>query len=257
MTGQKARILSTRPLDPSLAKQAADRGVLLESLSFIETTPVRDEGSCRKIAALAKEAAVIVFTSMNAADAVAGCLTRNAEDEMPGETEKPGESGVERGVWIRLPGKIFCIGSATKQRVIEHFGEDRIAGTADSAAGLADTIIAEGNIEEVVFFCSDQRRDELPKRLWEGGIRVKELVAYHTKATPHPVWESYDGVVFFSPSAVSSFFSVNTLPAETTLFAIGHTTAEAIREYCINPVIIGESTGKDALIRQVIDHFGA
>lgn len=246
MTGYKARILSTRPLDPSLKEVAAGRGILLESLPFIETTAVIEEGLCRKIAALAGEAGVIAFTSMNAADAVAGCLARSAGDD-PGAGSGP----------TSIPGRIFCIGSATKQRVIEHFGEASIAGTADSAAALAETIIGQGNIEEVVFFCSDQRRDELPKQLWDGGIRVKEYVVYHTKATPHQIWETYDGIVFFSPSAVNSFFSVNTLPVETLLFAIGHTTAEAIRECCINPVIISDSTGKDALIRQVIDHFGA
>ncbi len=252
MTGYKARILSTRPLDPSLTELAAERGILLESLPFIETTPVSEEGPCRKIAGLAGEAAVIAFTSMNAADAVAGCLARSADDDPSAAYDRNAGSGP-----TPLPGRIFCIGSATKQRVIEHFGEASIAGTADSAAALAETIIGQGNIEEVVFFCSDQRRDELPKQLWDGGIRVKECVVYHTKATPHQVWETYDGIVFFSPSAVNSFFSVNTLPVETLLFAIGHTTAEAIRECCINPVIISNSTGKDALIRQVIDHFGA
>jgi uroporphyrinogen-III synthase len=220
----------------------------LESLSFIETTPVTGEGTCRKIAGLAREAPVIAFTSMNAADAVAECLTRSKEDGMP---------VAMRDSLIQLPGKIFCIGSATKQRVIEYFGEASIGGAADSASALAETIIGQGNIEEVVFFCSDQRRDELPKQLWDGGIRVKECVVYHTKATPHAIWETYDGIVFFSPSAVNSFFSANTLPVATLLFAIGHTTAEAIRECSINPVIISDSTGKDALIRQVIDHFGA
>ncbi|HEY4337354.1 MAG TPA: uroporphyrinogen-III synthase, partial [Puia sp.] len=126
MTGYKARILSTRPLDLSLTTTAAARGILLESLSFIETTPVTEESACRKIAALAGEAAVIALTSMNAADAVAACLSRNTE----GETHTP----------IPIPAKIFCIGSATQQRVIEHFGEASIAGTADSAAALAETI---------------------------------------------------------------------------------------------------------------------
>jgi hypothetical protein len=48
---------------------------------------------------------------------------------------------------------------------------------------------------------------------------------------------------------------VNSLSADTVLFAIGHTTADAIRECCINPVIVSDSPGKTALLRQVIDHF--
>jgi uroporphyrinogen-III synthase len=251
MTGNKIRILSTRPLDPSLAEQAAERGVLLESLSFIVTTPIVEENACRKIAELAQEAAVLVFTSMNAVDAVAGCL-----GALTGTGNLVRTEDSHTGT-IQIPGKIFCIGSATKERVLAHFGEGSIAGTADSAAALADTIAAQENIKEVAFFCGDQRRDELPKKLWDAGVRVKELVVYQTKLTPHTILAGYDGIVFFSPSAANSFFSENSLPAETILFAIGHTTAETIRSWCINPVIVSDAPGKDALIRQVIDHFAA
>jgi uroporphyrinogen-III synthase len=239
MTGNKIRILSTRPLDVSLAEQAAQQGIVLESLSFIETRPLVDEASCGKIAELAGNIAMVVFTSMNAVDAVAGCL---------GSVAKGG---------IGPHWKIFCIGSATREHVRENFGEGSIAGTADSAAALADVIAGHSDIKEVVFFCGDQRRDELPKKLWDSGIRVREFVVYQTKATPHTISAGYDGVVFFSPSAVNSFFLLNSLPAATVLFAIGHTTADAIREWCINPVIVSDSPGKTALLRQVIDHFGA
>jgi uroporphyrinogen-III synthase len=233
MIGNKVRILSTRPLDPSLTEQAARQGIILESLSFIETHPLTDEGLCTKIAELAGGVVMVVFTSMNAVDAVAGCL----------------------GAGIATPWKIFCIGSATQEHVREHFGEGCIAGTADSAAALADVIAGHSDIKEVVFFCGDQRRDELPKKLWDSDIRVKEFLVYQTKATPHMINAAYDGLVFFSPSAVNSFFSVNSLSADTVLFAIGHTTADAIRECCINPVIVSDSPGKTALLRQVIDHF--
>lgn len=218
-------------MGPELAREAAERGILLESLSFIETSPVVDEASCRKIAELAHAVPVAVFTSMNAVDAVAGCLG------------------------IAIPPKIFCIGSATRERVLENFGKDCIAGTADSAAALAEVIIGQDTIKEVAFFCGDQRRDELPAKLWEAGIRVKELIVYQTRPTPHTIRREYEGVVFFSPSAVNSFFSANLLPAATVLFAIGQTTADAIRSCCINPVIVSDSPGKEALIRQVIDHF--
>ncbi len=228
MIQNKTRILSTRPLGTELVRKAAERGILLESLAFIETSPVMDEASCRKIAELAHAVPVAVFTSMNAVDAVARIAT---------------------------PPKIFCIGSATRERVLENFGKDCIAGTADSAAALAEVIIGQDTIKEVAFFCGDQRRDELPAKLWEAGIRVKELVVYQTRPTPHTIRGEYEGVVFFSPSAVNSFFSANLLPAATVLFAIGQTTADAIRSCCINPVIVSDSPGKEALIRQVIDHF--
>jgi uroporphyrinogen-III synthase len=259
MTGNKIRILSTRPLDPSLTEQAAEQGILLESLSFIETHPLVDEALCGKITGLAGDAAMVAFTSMNAVDAVAGCLGAVAAGAGSQESADAARAGgqkenIAKG-GIATSWKIFCIGSATQEHVRENFGQGSIAGTADSASALAAVIAGHSDIKEIVFFCGDQRRDELPKKLWDSGVRVKEYVVYHTRSTPHTISKDYDGVVFFSPSAVNSFFSINTLPAATVLFAIGHTTADAIREWCINPVTVSDSPGKTALLRQVIDHF--
>jgi uroporphyrinogen-III synthase len=138
--------------------------------------------------------------------------------------------------------------------VHEHFGEDAVAGTAPSAAALADEVHASAP-NEVFFFCGDQRRDELPGKLSAAGVRVNELVVYRTTQTPHYVEGPYDGIAFFSPSAVHSFFSVNIAGDKTLLFAIGSTTADAIHGYCANPVIISGSPAKDALVQQIIEHF--
>lgn len=189
---------------------------------------------------------------------------------------------------------IFCIGSATSRLVREYFGEEHITGTAASAKDLADTIIdwltsatgqhsASGqhsgtgpNIgtgpqpatgqqaepakgiaapREVFFFCGDQRRDELPQRLRQQDIKVNELVVYKTTETPHKMEHPYDGIVFFSPSAVHSFFRVNNISDGVSLFAIGETTADTIRTYTSNQTIISQSTDKSTLILQVIDYY--
>ena len=153
---EPVHILSTRPFDPSLAEQAARQHIVLEALSFIETRILIDEITGGKIAALSLTRIVAIFTSMNAVDAVAQYL---------------------RGAVIW---KIFCIGSATRQRVQEYFGERSIAGTADSAGALARVIIGHCESKEVVFFCGDQRRDELPEQLKNEGIQINELVVYKT-----------------------------------------------------------------------------
>jgi len=61
--------------------------------------------------------------------------------------------------------------------------------------------------------------------------------------------------MFFSPSAVESFFAANTLPHSTILFAIGNTTARSIEQYSTNKVIISDRPGKEALLDKVISHF--
>jgi len=238
MIEHNVKILSTRPLSPSLVEEAAALGIVLDRLSFIETTPLDSEELRGKIGDLFHTSLVAVFTSMNAVDAVAG------------DRRKAGETGI-------VPWKVFCIGSATRQHVLESFGAGLITGTADSAAALADQILLQKDIRQVVFFCGDQRRDELPEKLQQGGVAVQELVVYTTVRTPHRVEQPYEGIAFFSPSAVHSYFSNNTPPAATILFAIGQTTADAIRNYSGNTLLISDSPDKEALIRQAIGYFRA
>jgi len=227
---EPAHILSTRPLDTGLLAHAKACGIVVDTQSFISTDAVRDEGLEQHIQELGRQPLTAVFTSMNAVEAVTALVGSKA------------------------PWKIFCIGGSTRQLAQKHFGEDAIAGTAPSAAELADVVLAH-RPAGVFFFCGDQRRDELPDKLTAAGVRVNELVVYRTKQTPHYVEGPYDGIAFFSPSAVHSFFSVNIVGDRTLLFAIGSTTAQAIQEYCTNPVVISGSPVKEALVQQIIEHF--
>jgi uroporphyrinogen-III synthase len=235
MTTQSIHILSTRPLPAGLIAQAAAFGIGLDTLSFISTAPIVDEDLIRGIRELALKPLVAVFTSMNAVEAVRG--------------------------WLMTPPgwEVFCIGSATRRLVAGYFGEAAIAGTAASAGMLAETVRAwEGfgdGGREVFFFCGDHRREELPFLLRREGFTVNEWVVYRTTLTPRKVERVYDGIVFFSPSAVESYFSANTVPETTRLFAIGETTAASISGHCANPVVISDSAEKEVMIRRMIDYF--
>lgn len=225
MTEARTHILSTQALPDALIEEAGLRGVQLEALPFIETRALQDEALKKQIGELLRRPLSAVFTSKHAVDAI-------------------GKEG--RPDW-----KIFCIGRMAAER----FGEKAIAGTANSARELAEEIIRAGIGKEVYFFCGDLRREELPARLREAGFTVNELIVYRTDQTPRPVERAYEGIAFFSPSGVESFFSVNKVTPGTILFAIGQTTAGAIRARCHNPVVVGSQPDKEMLIRQMIDHF--
>ena len=115
----------------------------------------------------------------------------------------------------------------------KYFGSKLVAGTADSAKELADIIAKNSNSDKVVFFCGDHRRDELSAILREKNIEVNEIVVYKTRLVPHKIEKKYDGILFFSPSAVQSFFEKNKLDDQTILFAIGNTTANEIKKYSV------------------------
>ena len=49
--------------------------------------------------------------------------------------------------------------------------KENILGTADNAEQLAEKIIKDSIYKKFIFFCGDQRRDELPEKLKNNGNR--------------------------------------------------------------------------------------
>lgn len=218
-------ILSTRPLPASMLEEAEQNGIRIDLISFIHTEPVG--GLEQQLAELANKEIAAVFTSMNAVNAL----------------------GSYNPKW-----KIFCIGDATQAAVRRNFEKSTIAGTAPNASELAGVILNAG-IKEIVFFCGDQRRAELPDKLRASDVSVEEIIVYRTVATPKKIEKNYNGILFFSPSAAESFFEVNTVNPYTVLFAIGSTTGNTIKKFTDNSVITSDSQGKEELARHAITYF--
>ena len=232
MPQNKINILSTRPLEDSLIDEANKKGIHIEVLSFIETETLQNTDVQQEIEQALLQSAAVVFTSMNAVDAVTIFLDGHQPE------------------W-----SIYSIGTATARLVKEYFGEESIAGTASNAAELAELIADEGDFNEVVFFCGDRRRDELPDILRSNNIKVNEIMVYQTIAVPHKIERQYDGILFFSPSAAESFFRANKLPETTLLFSIGNTTAGEIKKFSNNKIFISDKPGKENLVKKMIDFY--
>ena len=232
MQENKVQILCTRPVAEELVEEAGKNNINVDVISFIETEPIDSIEVQQEIEQAYLLSAAVVFTSMNAVEAVAA----QADEQEP--------------AW-----NIYCMGHATKQLVIEYFGEERIVGTGDSATDLAELIIEEGVDDEVIFFCGDQRRDELPDLLRSNSIDVNEIVVYHTVPVPQKVAKSYHGILLFSPSAVDSFFKLNKVAGQTIFFAIGNTTANTIKKYTNNKIIISKKPEKEQMMIEVINYF--
>lgn len=231
MAAGKATILSTRPVEEWLISEAASKGVLIEVSPFIDTEPVQSVEIQQEIEQAMTLTATVVFTSMNAVEAVAAQLEGQEPD------------------WT-----IYCIGNATLRLAEEYFPQAVIAGDAANAADLADLIVDSGEVEEVFFFCGNQRRDELPDILAQNDIVVNEIIVYQTIALPHKLDKAYDGILFFSPSAVDSFFTANKA-GQAILFAIGNTTAGAIKKHTANRIVVAEEPVKEALVEQAVGYF--
>ena len=232
MQQNKIFILSTRPIDAPLINEAKHQNIEIDILSFIETVPIRSIEVQQEIENALLKSSAVVFTSMNAVEAVANELDGHQPD------------------W-----RIYSIGNTTRQLVKEYFGEEAIAGTAESAAELAELIVEEDNSDDIFFFCGEQRRDELPDILRSNDIDVNEIVVYQTIQVKHKIEKTYHGILFFSPSAVQSFFSNNKISDQTILFAIGNTTATEIKKYTNNKIITGDEPGKENLVTEMIRYY--
>jgi uroporphyrinogen-III synthase len=223
-------LLSTRPLPKSIVEEGAKKGVLVEELSFIDTKPVQDEALFQRIKALATEKHTVVFTSMNAVEAVAAQI-----DTVPD--------------W-----KIYSIGNTTRKLIEEAWGSDKIVATADYGKHLGERLIDDG-VRDVIFFCGNIRRDELPNKIRSEGGKIEEVVVYETEQTPATLTKEYDGILFFSPSAVNAFFSSNKPSKNTVLFAIGKTTEEAIRQNKGRNIIVANKVDKVDMTRDAINYL--
>jgi uroporphyrinogen-III synthase len=232
MPQNKITILSTRSIDQQLMGEAAAKNIIIDVIPFIKTEPTSSIEVQQEIEHLATMNATVVFTSRNAVEAVVAELNGYQPE------------------W-----QIFCIGLATREAIEKFFHKNSIAGTAANAKDLADDVVEKTDADEVIFFCGDQRRNELIDILRAAEIEVNEVRVYQTTAIPQKVEKKYDGILFFSPSAVKSFFQKNKPGGQTVLFAIGDTTASELRHYSNNKIIVSSQPDKKDLLRNMIRYF--
>jgi len=229
----KIQILSTRKINNSLISVAGKNHICIDEMNFIETEEILSAEIKKRITELSTQKVAVIFTSSKAVNAV-GKFIRG------------------KVFW-----KIFCIEPATKKSVENCFENVQIVGTATNADELADKIIQDNSVKKIVFFCGGQRRNVLPEKLKRNEINVEELVVYETIEKPKFVSKNYDAILFFSPSAVRSFFSSNKIKEETILFAIGKTTAEEVKLSTNAKTIIAEMPDQEKLIGEVIKYFSS
>jgi len=229
----KIEILCTKEISDSFIELANENNICIDSFNFIETEESVSDEIKNRIIELSQQNITAIFTSSNAVKAV-GKIVK-------GQTN-----------W-----KIFCIEPSTKKTVEDILVNSYVAAAAKNAEELSQKIIEDKSVKQVLFFCGNQRRDLLPAELNKNGIDVEELIVYNTFEKPQTVSKKYDGILFFSPTAVRSFFSKNNLKTETTVFAIGKTTADEVKRFSNNTMVISEIPDTEKLIGEVIKYFSA
>jgi uroporphyrinogen-III synthase len=236
MLQNRINILCTRNIDKAFIQDASARNIALDVIPFIKTEPALTSEILKEVQKKLIQTEAVIFTSSNAVEALM--------------------TGLDTQSGNLFDRTVFCIGYATKRSVVKYFGEKSIVAVADNAKELAK-VVRDANVKNVIFFCGDQRRDELPALLREDNIKIKEIVVYRTITTPKKIENKYDGIFFFSPSAVNSFFENNILDDQTVLFAIGSTTADEIKNLSKNKVVVSDVPDKKSLMDKAVSYFQA
>src|SRR5690349_19480593 len=231
------KVLSTKKLEPSLIEEARKNDIEIVEQEFISIKPIWNQQTFDKIISLADQGiSSIAFTSANAVDSLNSYM--HAGD-----------------IYHGMRWNIFCLSGKTKEAVSNALLLIKnIAGEADNAPELANKIIQQG-VREIIFFCGNKRRDELPAVLKSSKVKVHEIILYETIETPTVIKDDFDAVLFFSPSGVQSFFSSNELHSDTICFAIGKTTATSIATFSNNKIIKSPAPDPKMMVEEVIKHF--
>jgi uroporphyrinogen-III synthase len=148
------------------------------------------------------------------------------------------------------------VGSKT-QEALQDLGLDAKIPRTEDSKHLAELIIEEGKINSVIYFHGNLSRDEMTDRLQDDGIEVIELEVYETIINPvKEPREHVSGILFYSPSAVKGFAQgwgfEDELPP---LFAIGPTTAKALKEETDQHIEIAMQPDTEVLLRTVSDYI--
>lgn len=145
----------------------------------------------------------------------------------------------------------FCVGEKTKSLLEENGYKVKVM--TNYGKELAEIIVKEFAEAEFTFFCGNLRRDELPELLLENNVSFTEIEVYNTVLKPKKIERTFDGVLFFSPSAVESFTKENRLE-NTTAFCIGITTATEAEKHT-NKIVIANKPTIENVIVQVVKKF--
>lgn len=147
--------------------------------------------------------------------------------------------------------KIVCVGQKTKKFLEKkHF---KVQETADYASDLGLIIEEKYKNYSFTFFSGNIRRNTLPNLLNENKIKWNEVVVYETALKPKKVTSKIDGILFFSPSAVESYFIENKIENQTC-FCIGTTTAKALEHKTKNIKIAAQPTVEN-VIKEVLKYY--
>mgnify|MGYP006203408831 FL=1 len=216
-------ILSTKNLNQTQLQEFENTSITLIHRDFIQTQP--------KLFTLNQLFSYLIFTSQNA---VEGILNHQ-------DISKIKEKSV------------LCVGIKTKD-LLEKNGF-KVLDCVRGAKALIEVIENQYKKESFTFFCGQNRLDTLPNYFNSNQMIWNTHEVYQTELTPVKIENELDGILFFSPSGVESFFLKNKINPNQVAFCIGETTAETAQKKGFQKVEIANEPSIESVIERAITYF--
>lgn len=151
---------------------------------------------------------------------------------------------------------IFCIAGATEKIAKATFGDNPKYYARTYAATLAQDIIMHQNTNALWFFKGNRSLATIPDALQSANIAFEAFEVYQNDLNPQKMEQSFDAILFFSPSAVESYLIHNFIPDNTITFAIGKTTAAALQGHA-RQIQLADAPSENTVIEALIRHFNS
>lgn len=224
------QVLATKLLSHDTIQHARTLNFEVICTEFIEIKPLPWDANLLKY----KSCSSVAFTSSNAVN----CFL-----SAPGAKE-----------WIK--GKhIYALSGKTHETLLAFCLEASFI--ADSARGLSEALLKMPDLHEVLHICGNLRLDIMERKLQNTHISYKDLIVYDTTIKAGvPVPETFDAILFFSPSAVDGFFANGSLRRSTVCACIGNTTAAKLRQH-VNEmsILVSKSPDPEGILNVLKNHF--
>lgn len=212
-------ILATKRLAPNQKQFLLNAGFWVMDEDFIAVNPLNFESSDLQD--------VVIFTSQNA---VVQVVTQKENIQ-----HKP----------------VLCVGEKTKKLLLDHGFS--VLDCLSNAEELVETIEKKYWDKSFTFFCGKTKLDTIPQFFKERKLAHQIIEVYETLETPIKIAPKMDGILFFSPSGVSSYMKENKITTEIC-FCIGSTTATAVEPFTRNIIMANQPTVENVII-QCINYF--
>jgi len=230
------RLFSTRLLRPDTLAAIARLNWAVQAHAFIATYGLLDSRGVEKILSLLGKGRHFtwpLFTSVNAVK-----WLKTAFDEA-GYIFPPATS-------------VLCVGSITAQQVRQQLKAIPLVVAPHAMALVKKLPLYLGDGAAICYLCGTGRLEVLPLGLQSAGYKLTEINVYTTRYTPQEFNAPFDFVLFFSPSAVESYFQLNAMPAHALAVCIGHTTEAALRKYGVNEVIVSPKPDEGSMLEAIV-----